>query len=150
MRMGLIGPKRHSDRTGDVSEAAIVTRLLQAGYVVLTPHGKQHRYDMVIEDGDGKFWRIQCKTAWLEQDGVSIQFNVASSHYSYVNSKSMGIHKRQHYRGQVEYFAAYCEAVDKVYLIPVDAVGTAHVRLRLQPTKNKQEKNVRWAADYEL
>ena len=148
--MGLFGPKRHTDRIGDVSEAAIATRLLQAGYVVLTPYGKQHRYDLVIEDADGRFWRIQCKTAWVVQDGSSIQFNVASSHYSYVDSKSMGVHKRQNYRGQVEYFAVYCEALDKVYLIPVDDVGIAHTRLRLMPTKNKQEKNVRWAKDYEL
>ena len=148
--MGLFGPKRHSDRTGDVSEAAIITRLLQAGYVVLIPYGKQHRYDLVIEDADGQFWRIQCKTAWVEQDGASIQFNAASSHYSYVNSKSMGVHKRQDYRGQVEYFAVYCEALGTVYLIPVANVGITAVRLRLIPTKNKQEKNVRWAADYEL
>lgn len=148
--MGLFGPKRHTDRTGDVSEAAIITRLLQAGYVVLTPYGKQHRYDLVIEDADEQFWRIQCKTAWVEQDGMSIEFNVASSHYSYVNSKSKGVHKRQAYRGQVEYFAVYCEALDKVYLIPVDDVGTTQARLRLMPTKNKQEKNIRWATDYEL
>lgn len=148
--MELFGPKRHSDRTGDVSEATIIACLLQPGYVVLTPYGKQHRYDLVIEDADGQFWRIQCKTAWAEQDGASIEFNAASSHYSYVNSKSKGIHKRQNYRGQVEYFAVYCEALEKVYLVPVDDVGITQVRLRLTPTKNKQEKNVRWAKGYEL
>lgn len=148
--MGLSGPKRHTDRMGDVSEAAIITRLLQAGYVVLTPQGKQHRYDLVIEDADGKFWRIQCKTAWVEQDGASIDFNASNTHYSYVNSKSKGVHKRQDYRGQVEYFAVFYEALDKVYLIPVDEVGITQARLRLTPTKNKQEKNIRWAKDYEL
>lgn len=91
--VGLFGPKRHSDRTGDVSEATIIARLLRSGYVVLTPYGKQHRYDLVIEDADGQFWRVQCKTAWIEQDGACIQFNTASSHYSYVNSKSMGFTK---------------------------------------------------------
>ena len=148
--MGLFGPKRHTDRMGDVSEAAIITSLLQAGYVVLTPYGKQHRYDLVIEDADEQFWRIQCKTAWVEQDSASIGFNVASSHYSYTNSKNIGVHKRQYYRGQIEYFAVYCETLDKVYLIPVADVGIAHARLRLTPTKNNQEKNVRWAKDYEL
>ncbi len=38
--MGFIGPKRHSDKTGDISEAAIITRLLRSGYVVITPYGK--------------------------------------------------------------------------------------------------------------
>ena len=148
--MGLLGPKRHTDRVGDVSEAAIAARLLQAGYIVLTPYGKQHRYDLVIEDADGRFWRIQCKTAWVVQDGSSIAFNACSSHYSYVSTKSMGVHKREDYRGQVEYFAIFCEATDKVYLVPVNDAGLTQVRLRLKPTKNKQEKNVRWATDYEL
>lgn len=148
--MRLVGPKRHTDRTGDVSEAAIITRLLQAGYVVLTPYGKQHRYDLLIEDADGLFWRIQCKTAWVEQDGASIDFNTSNTHYSYVNSTNRGIHKRKDYRGQIEFFAVYCEALDKVYLIPIDDVGPTQARLRLMPTKNGQEKNIRWAKDYEL
>src|SRR5258708_19383441 len=115
--MGLFGPRRHSDRTGDVSEAAIAARLLQAGYVVLTPYGKQHRYDLVIEDADGKFWRIQCKTAWVVQDGSSIAFNACSSHYSYVSTKSMGVHKREDYRPQLEYFPPYSEPTHKVSLL---------------------------------
>src|SRR5215467_2223263 len=32
----------------------------------------------------------------------------------------------------------------KIYLVPVDHVGTANAMLRLLPTKNNQEKNVRW------
>ena len=46
------------------------------------------------------------------------------------------------YKGQCEYFA--------VYVIAVDEVGASHVTLRLAPSKNNQEKNVRWAKDYEL
>jgi hypothetical protein len=32
----------------------------------------------------------------------------------------------------------------------VDQVGRTRVHLRKEPTKNNQEKNVRWAKDYEL
>jgi hypothetical protein len=35
-------------------------------------------------------------------------------------------------------------------LIPLDHVNTTSAMLRLVPTKNNQEKNVRWAKDYEL
>jgi PD-(D/E)XK endonuclease len=41
--MKQLGPKRHTDKTGDISEAAIVARLLQSNYIVLTPYGKNHR-----------------------------------------------------------------------------------------------------------
>ncbi len=67
--MGLLGKgKRDTNTKGNISEAAIITRFLQLGYVVLTPYGGNQRYDLVIEDADGNFWRIQCKSAWI--DGV--------------------------------------------------------------------------------
>ncbi len=138
-------PKRHTDKTGDISEAAIITRLLQSGYVVLSPHGKNHRYDVVIEDADGGFWRVQCKTGWLDQEQSVIIFAPASSYNHTASQKGW-----RHYRGQIDFFAVYVEQLEKVYLIPVDAVGTAKAMLRLTPTKNGQEKNIRWAQDYEL
>jgi hypothetical protein len=143
--MGLIGPKRHTDKTGDISEAAIITRLLQSGYIVLTPYGKNHRYDLVIEDVDGQFWRIQCKTGWIDDEQTVITFATASSYNHTAKQKGW-----RNYKGQIEYFAVYVERLGKVYLVPVEAVGAAKAMLRLAPTKNKQEKNVRWAQDYEL
>lgn len=77
--MGLFRPKRHTQKTGDISEQAAVTRLLQCGYVVLQPIGQMHRYDLVIEDAEGKFWKIQCKTGWLNKDQSIIKFATASS-----------------------------------------------------------------------
>lgn len=55
---------------GAESEAVIAAALIQAGYTVLTPNGYMHRYDLVIEDANGEFWKIQCKTAWLTNGGV--------------------------------------------------------------------------------
>jgi PD-(D/E)XK nuclease superfamily protein len=75
--MVLSRPKRHADKTGDISEAAIITRLLQSGYVVLTPYGKNHRYDLVIEDANGQFWRIQSKTGWMDEEQTVIKFATA-------------------------------------------------------------------------
>src|SRR5581483_11444529 len=143
--MGQVGPKRHTDKTGDISEAAIIARLLQVGYNVFTPYGKNHRCDLVIEDADGQFWRVQCKTGWLDENQTIITFATASSYNHTAKQKGW-----RHYRGQADYFAIYVESLEKVYLIPVDAVGTTKAMLRLSPTKNNQEKNVRWAQDYEL
>lgn len=143
--MGMLGKGRQDSNTkGQISEAAITTRLLQAGYIVLTPYGGTQRYDMVAEDADGKFWRIQCKSAWIDEDGTVLKFDTA-------NHNVTG-QKRdwRHYRGECEYFALYSAELDKVYLLPVDEVGTTRAHLRLMPTKNNQEKNVRWAKDYEL
>jgi PD-(D/E)XK endonuclease len=143
--MGILGPKRHTQKTGNISESAVVTRLLQCGYFVLTPYGQNHRYDLVIEDADGKFWRVQVKTGWVDEEQALIKFNTASSYNRTVQYKGW-----RNYRGQCEYFAVYVEALNKVYFIPVDDVGTTNATLRLSPSKNKQEKNVRWAQNYEL
>ena len=146
--MGQFGPRQNNKTIGELSEAIIIAKLIEVGYSVLTPFGDNRRYDLVIEDADGQFWRVQCKTGWVENDGAYIQFKTASS---YCHTKAgRTSHGRRDYRGQVDYFAVYCPDKGKVYLLPVDHVGTASASLRLQPTANKQEKNVRWARDYEL
>src|SRR5260221_615820 len=143
--MGLIGrDKRDTNRIGDISESAIITRFLQLGYVVLTPYGGNQRYDLVIEDAEGQFWRVQCKTARIEDNGTVIAFDTANHNYALKNKQW------RHYRGQCDYFAVYNERLNKVYLIPVDQVGNTGANLRLAPPKNNQDKFILWAKDYEL
>jgi len=146
--MGLFGPKKDSKSVGERSEAIIIARLLSVGYMVLTPFGENARYDLVIEDADSQFWRVQCKTAWLSKDNTYLQFNTASNHYHYKGGRTTNA--RRHYRGQIEYFAVYSPDTDKVYLIPIEHVGTAQANLRLIPAENNQKKGIRWAQDYEL
>lgn len=147
--MGMFGPRRLNPKEmGERSEAIIIGRLVYSGYTVLKPFGENQRYDLVIEDADKQFWRVQCKTAWSSKDQKTIMFNPCSNHYAYTWQKNTMT--RKHYRGDVEYFAVYSPNLDKVYLIPVDHVGTSQATLRLEPTANKQEKNIHWAKDYEL
>ena len=80
--MGLFRPKRHPKAVGQQTESAIITKLLEGRYNVLIPYlGENLRYDLVIEDADGKFWRIQCKTGKLHSSEEFIDFNAASSYY---------------------------------------------------------------------
>src|SRR6266581_3479014 len=112
--------------------------------VAFHTYGGTQRYDLVIEDADGKFWRIQCKSAWIDEGGTVLKFDTA-------NHNVTGTKRDwRHYRGQCEYFAVYSAELNKVYLVPVEDVGTTRAHLRLEPSKNNQEKNVRWAKDYEL
>jgi len=125
--MGLIEPTKK--QLGERSQAHIIAQLLEAGYSVLAPYGDSSRYDLVIEDAEGQFWRIQCKTAWIEggDDGYIAK-----------------------YTGQIEYFAVYSHEQRKTYLIPANQATGNTMRLRLAPAKNNQEKGVKWAKDYEL
>jgi hypothetical protein len=136
--------KRDTNQIGEISEAAIIVRFLQLGYVVLTPYGGNQRYDLMIEDEDEKLWRVQCKTGWIDESSTLIKFDTANHNVTGSNRQM------RHYRGQCDYFAVYCENLNKVYLIPVDQVGTTRAHLRLDTPKNNQGKLVRWAKDYEL
>lgn len=82
--MGVVGPRRLNHKEmGERSEAIIIGRLVYSGYVVLKPYGENQRYDLVIEDGDKRFWHVQCKTAWLSKDQKTLLFSSCSNHYAY-------------------------------------------------------------------
>src|SRR5947209_4148367 len=124
--MGLLGPSKKL--LGEQSQAHILARLLELGYTVLIPYGDSSRYDLVIEDAEGHFWRIQCKTAWVEGgDQGYIKFSTAS-----LRSRQAGgrIHySRKNYQGDVDYFAVYSHEIRKVYLIPIGKVSETRMNL---------------------
>ncbi len=104
--VGPFRPKQNHKAIGERSEAIIIAKLLEVGYGVLTPFGDNGRYDLVIEDADGNFFRIQCKTGWIESDGAYIEFATASTYY-HTRAGRTG-YGRKDYRGQVDYFTIYC------------------------------------------
>lgn len=127
---------------GERTEAIVLAELLKIGKVVLLPFGDNQRYDMVIDE-DGKFIRVQCKTARLDRgrETGSIIFNARSANRAGTE---------RHYKGQADMFAVYYPGNKKVYMVPVDDVGHTVVALRLEPCHNKQVKGIRNAEDYEL
>jgi hypothetical protein len=143
--MSLIGkPKCNTAKKGEVTESVILARLVQLGYECLIPWGHDHRYDIAIDD-DGRLVRIQCKTAREEQG--YLEFNTAIT-YARVGGKP---HVRKGYQGEADYFGVYSPETGKIYLVPVEEVPICSIgRLRLNPTKNNQQKGVKWAKDYEI
>ena len=135
-------PKQDNKSVGERSEAIILTRFIELGFRVWRPWGENHRADMIVEDEDGQLYKIQCKTGRIERGNV-----IFRAESSYEHHRRGG---RRDYRGQADYFAVYVPAIKQFYLLPVDEVGVTAVTLRLNPTKNNQEKFVRWAKDYEL
>jgi hypothetical protein len=126
---------------GERTEGLVLAALLRAGKVVLLPFGDNQRYDLVVDEGQGKFIRIQCKTGRLRKG--SIVFYTCSSQ----NHRGRG---RQFYVGQVELFGVYCPELDKVYLVPVSDQETTSNSLRLEPSPHPNGMPIRWAKDYEL
>ncbi|MGH8909164.1 MAG: group I intron-associated PD-(D/E)XK endonuclease [Egibacteraceae bacterium] len=122
---------------GERAEAAVIHALARAGKRILIPLSGSARYDLVFEDDDG-FHRVQCKTARVFDEAVFFR----------TCSQTGGVLKG--YRGEIDFFGVYCAHREEVYLVPVDEVPERAAHLRLGPTRNGQEKSVRWAADYRL
>ena len=133
---------------GDATEAIVLARLVQAfpEAEVLVPFGENSRYDLVLER-DSVFTRIQCKTGRLRNG--SIWFPTCST--TFHNSRPGGAKPYiSDYRGSADVFGIYCPELDKVYLVPVDDVGTRDGCIRVEPTRNNQARKIRWAGQYEL
>lgn len=130
-----------SKHIGNTTELETMLAFVRLGYNVLTPYGDCERYDYVV-DANGKFIKIQSKTASTEDDGASFKFSCRSSH-----RKNGKILHHRYSKNEIDYFATAFNG--KCYLIPVEECG-CDKRLRLLPAKNGQTRGVTQAADYEL
>lgn len=132
----------NSKQVGDTTEVKILSRFIETGYSVSIPWGDNDRYDMIV-DMNGHLVKIQCKTA---RDGVGgIEFSTVSS------STHRTAGKKRNYKGQVDYFAVYSSTTFMVYLIPISDISHGgSMKLRIEPTRNNQEKRINWAKDYIL
>jgi len=131
--------KMNTKQIGDISQIKVMTRLLQKEYSVSVPFGDNQRYDLIFDDGSLK--RVQCKTGRVKDNAVV--FPTAST-YAHRGGT------RKTYTDDVDYFGVYCSDNDSVYMIPVEELKDckASASLRLEPSKNNQIKNVRFAEQF--
>lgn len=144
-----------TQQRGLEAETAILNRLVQLGFEVLHPWNRSLGYDLayLVEKEERHFGfftfktlelvRVQCKLARLSKDGAYLTFNTATA-------AEWG-RKKHGYHGKAEQFGAYSPDTGKVYIVPVAETGKgSEMRLRLTPSRNNQERYVKWAADYEI
>lgn len=126
---------------GEKTEGMVLAALLRAGKVVLLPFGDNQRYDLVVDDGGGRFTRIQCKTGRIIGNGIRFDTCSSQSH------RGKG---KQSYTGQIEMFGVYSPDLDKVYLVPIGVCGLTAMTLLLNTQKGRNGYTIYWAKDYEL
>jgi PD-(D/E)XK endonuclease len=127
---------------GDLTEIHVAAALMRAGRRVLRPVSGGLRYDLLVDNVDGTYWRVQCKTGLLK-DGY-IVFRLRNSDARRPNGVS--------YRGQIECFGVFCPENGRTYLVPMTALTTSDstARLRLRPARNGQQLGVRLASEFEI
>lgn len=113
----------------------MLTRYLNAGFIVSTPFGVGAPYDLVVDVGAALF-RVQVKTGRVRDGVVEFETRRARSRVT-----------RDAYReNEADYFAVYCPELDETFVL--EAGATVAGKLRLRPTGNNQRVFVRWAEDH--
>jgi hypothetical protein len=127
---------------GNRSEINVMKYLIEAGHTISLPFGENCRYDLILDDGD-KLYRVQIKTARFKETHLIVPLRSTKS------NKTSNTYRN--YKDEVDLIIAYCHKLDKLYkFLPEIIDDNVQLVLRLEPTKNNQEKLVRWAIDYEM
>jgi hypothetical protein len=132
--------KRNTKAIGDLSELEVAIALARVGFIVSKPLGDSHRYDLIIDDGR-TLSRVQVKTGKLTSGAIRV--SCCSSHTHRGGAP-------RSYSGEIEYIGVFCPQTGEVYLVPESDVVDSYMHLRVAPTANRQDRNIRWASRYKL
>jgi hypothetical protein len=125
---------RDTSTRGDITEFEVAAALMRAGRRVLRPLSSSSRYDLLIDNEDGTFTRVQCKTGVLRRGGIVFRVYSVSGHNA----------RGKTYQGQVDAFGVYSPATRRAYLVPMRAIALRNtmVCLRVTPARNGQLRRV--------
>ena len=123
-------------RRGNAAEAAVLNALIRADLFVLVPFGEGCPYDLLVDTGTHTV-RVQVKCARVRDDCVV--FNSCGTDHG---------RGRMNYEGRADVFGVYTPQLDRVFIVPVAGSANFQVSLRLAPTRNNQQRFVKYASDY--
>jgi prevent-host-death family protein len=133
----------NTDHKGAVAELAVATAAAKIGVGVLKPLVDHARYDLLFDIG-GRFLRVQCKSA--RKDGATLVIRLNTHRLT-----TQGPVSTTYSHDEIDAVAAYCAALDRCYLLPIDLVAGRHaISLRLRPPRNSQRAWIHWASDFDL
>jgi hypothetical protein len=116
---------------------------VKLGIGVFKPISEGERYDLIL-DLRPRLVRVQCKWGALAGDVVIVRC------YSCRRTRS-GLLKRGYDESEIDAVAAYCMALDRVFCFPIEWLnGRSAVQLRVNPSRNNQQRLVNRAEDFEF
>ena len=97
-----------------------------------TPIGDNAPYDLLVHIGN-KFLRVQIKCGAMAEDSQRLSAKISRTRYNMTLEKYETV---RYEAGTVDLFAVYCQAIDRVFLIPADAVADqANVTITLRDAR---------------
>ena len=133
----------NTTRIGDIGVAHVITRCMEKNIPVYVPFGDNERADLIILL-ENKPFKVQVKTVLTDKNGKS-EFGLKSTTSRIYNRKSV---TRHYTSDEVDYYMLYNIARNEVYMLPFCECQSAFVTIRHEPTKNKQQKNIKMDKDH--
>lgn len=128
---------------GMVIELEVAKRLIELGYIVSFPYGNNARYDLLLDCGEQQYFRIQCKSACL-QDNNSYVVKTANEQFT-CNTRNTKVYTTE----QIDFIASIID--DQLLLFPANLITGKEKRFRLKknpPANNSCVSTVNWVEDY--
>ena len=132
-----------TDQKGAIAEACIAAAAAKLHIDVYRPIADGGRCDLILGVGS-KLLRVQCKWASLLEDVVVVRCST-------FRRTRDGYRTTTYSADEVDAIAAYCDALDRCFLIPIERVaGHRALWLRIAPSRNNQRRRINWADDFDF
>ncbi|HUF01431.1 MAG TPA: group I intron-associated PD-(D/E)XK endonuclease [Gaiellaceae bacterium] len=129
-----------TDQKGALAETAIMHAAIKSGAGVYKRVMEGGRYDVVLDAGS-ELLRVQCKWAPRNGDVMSVRC------YSCRRARE-GLRKRVYTAAEVDVIAAYCQDVNRCFLLTAEQFDGRHaLQLRLSPCRTSHRLGINWAED---
>ena len=135
----------HSKDKGDIVEQFVIAHCLKKGWNISKPIGDNQRYDMIIDKGDGKLYKVQTKKGTIDKHGI-IYIYAKSSGYRFDGEGKRILFNESYSPEEVDFIASYCFETNQCYLIKNE--GKKTISLRIDEPKNHQTRLIKYAKDY--
>jgi hypothetical protein len=135
-----------TQQKGKITELHCIMDLIQLGIRVLTPIDDGSKYD-VVADLNGKFVRIQCKTAMWAKDTVQkeMAFEIATSRQT-INTITATRYK--YTKEDIDYFYTWFNG--QGYLVSIEEANGVTFRWRYEYPTTGQKQGIHIAENYKI
>lgn len=115
---------------GGIGELIFSTAALKKGFIVSKPLLDTRKYDLVLDNRQGRLLRVQIKTTAISSDATdgSFKFNISHGRKG----------KEAYTTNDIDFFVCYAYKAETFYIIPVSATqGQTTVRINENNSESK-------------
>ena len=127
-------------------ELECALKFIEAGFIVSVPYGNTSRYDLIVDAGNSKYFRIQCKTAHQNENG-SYTINTSNQQFT-TTARNV-----KHYtKDQIDFICSIIE--DQLVVIPAEMIEKSKSKIfrshKYPPSNNSCISTCNWIDNYTI